>query len=114
MNKYTYSLVLAFVISSLLLGPGFVWAREYSHGGMTMSKEMSGCEKQFNSMDSGHKGYITYPEYEAGFNSGTGGAGGIGAHMSYEQSGNAYSRFAAMDKDRNGELNVQEFCGYGG
>jgi len=104
-------LVLVAVISSLLLGPGLVWASEYGHAGMANGKYVTGCEKRFQSMDSGNRGYVTYPQFEAAFNADTGGGGGIGSHLGYQQSGNAYSRFAERDTNNNGKLTLREFCG---
>jgi len=90
------------VISAIMLGNSFVLAGSPG-GAMSGGQAVMDCERNFNTLDSGQKDYLTYWDFEAG-------TYGVGGHKGLAPSGNAQSRFQTADQNRDNLLSRAEYC----
>ena len=95
------------VLGVIILGSGYVSARSAANmmpGNQGTQVQTSyNCERNFNTLDSGNKGYLSYWDYKAG-------TYGTGGHKGLAPSGDAQNRFASADVNRDNLLSKQEYC----
>jgi len=107
MKTMTIVLVLVAVAVFLALGSGYMAVAKSTAKAMASDQTISGCEKEFKSMDVGNKGYVTEQEFHAEWD-------GMGAHKGLGPVGSGSTVFYSANSSGDGRLTEDQYCAWKG
>ena len=86
------------ILLTILLSSGNVLASKSDN-------QPEGCKKKFSELDSSHKGYLDLQDFRRDLE------GPLG-YKSIDRYGNVLAAFSSADKNGDGILTTEEFCGW--
>ncbi|GKT10743.1 hypothetical protein [Desulforhabdus sp. TSK] len=105
--KMLISVFVVITVAALLaLGSGYM-AVAKSTAKAAGDQAISGCEKEFMSMDAGNKGYVTEQEFHAAWD-------GLGAHKGLGSVGSGSTVFYSANTSGDGRLTRDQYCRWKG